>query len=60
VSRELARNTGPGGRYGVAAAQRLAATRRCRPRLRRLERDQHQAIASGIHNSSSAAPRWCS
>jgi len=23
-------------------------------------RDQHQAIASGIHNSSSAAPRWCS
>jgi len=36
VSRELARNTGPGCRYGVAAAQRLAAARRCRPRLRRL------------------------
>ncbi len=39
VSRELARNTGPGDRYGAAAAQRLAAGRRRRPRARRLEVD---------------------
>ena len=39
VSRELARNTGPGGRYGATVAQRLASGRRRRPRLRRVEHD---------------------
>jgi len=39
VSRELARNTGPDGRYGAGAAQRLAAGRRRRPRARRVEVD---------------------
>jgi len=39
VSRELARNTGPGGRYGATVAQRLASGRQRRPRLRRVEHD---------------------
>ena len=39
VSRELARNSAPDGRYGAGAAQRLAAARRRRPRPRRLEVD---------------------
>ncbi len=39
VSRELARNTGPDGRYRPSQAQRLAAKRRRRPRARRLEAD---------------------
>jgi len=39
VSRELARNAGLDGRYGSAAAQRLASERRRRPRARRLEGD---------------------
>jgi hypothetical protein len=39
VSRELARNTGPGRRYGAGAAQARAVLRRGRPRARRVERD---------------------
>lgn len=39
ISRELARNTGSDGRYGAGAAQRFAASRRRRPRARRLELD---------------------
>ena len=39
VSRELARNSAPDGRYGAASAQQRAAGRRHRPRPRRLEVD---------------------
>lgn len=39
VSRELARNSAPDGRYGAASAQQRAAGRRRRPRPRRLEVD---------------------
>jgi len=39
ISRELARNSVPDGRYGSAAAHRLASGRRRRPRARRLEAD---------------------
>ena len=39
VSRELARNSAPDGRYGAASAQHRAAGRRRRPRARRLEVD---------------------
>lgn len=39
VSRELARNSAPDGRYGAASAQQRAAGRRRRPRARRLEVD---------------------
>lgn len=39
VSRELARNSAPDGRYGAASAQQRAAARRRRPRARRLELD---------------------
>ena len=39
VSRELARNSAPDGRYGAAVAQRHATGRRRRPRARRLELD---------------------
>ncbi|MDQ3455589.1 MAG: IS30 family transposase [Actinomycetota bacterium] len=39
ISRELTRNAAPNGRYGVAAAQRLASGRRRRPRARRVEVD---------------------
>ena len=39
VSRELARNSAPDGRYGAASAQQRAAGRHCRPRARRLEVD---------------------
>jgi len=39
ISRELARNSVPDGRYGSAAAHRLASGRRRRPRARRHEAD---------------------
>ncbi|UZJ26987.1 IS30 family transposase (plasmid) [Rhodococcus antarcticus] len=39
VSRELARNTDPGRRYGAGVAQARAVLRRGRPRPRRVERD---------------------
>lgn len=39
VSRELARNSAPDGRYGAASAQQRAVGRRRRPRARRLEVD---------------------
>ena len=39
VSRELARNSAPDGRYGAASAQQRATGRRRRPRARRLEVD---------------------
>lgn len=39
VSRELARNSAPDGRYRAASAQQRAAGRRRRPRARRLEVD---------------------
>ncbi|WP_380164824.1 IS30 family transposase [Jannaschia sp. R86511] len=40
VSRELARNSGPDGRYGAGHAQRLAHARRRRPRARRVDADE--------------------